>query len=126
METRASVIAPGAAEHQDKVTWTRRGWPARGPASIESQIIKKPPRSHAQHSFSKHYMWGAYALISMMARSTTRPKQRPDTLMQDLICRIDENLLQHAAGPYIRVKTSGLARYKSKGSSPNRLTWRKR
>ena len=26
----------------------------QGPASIESQIIKKPPRSHAQHSFSKH------------------------------------------------------------------------
>ena len=31
----------------------------------------------------------ACALISMMARST-RSKQRPDTLMQDRICRIDE------------------------------------
>jgi hypothetical protein len=27
-------------------------------------------------------------------------KQRPDTLMQDRICRIDENLLHRAAGPY--------------------------
>src|SRR6516225_11001576 len=33
-----------------------------------------------------------------------RSKQRPNTLMQDRICRIDENLLQHTAGPYIRVK----------------------
>ena len=32
----------------------------------------------------------ACALISMMARSTIRSKQRPDTLMQDRICRIDE------------------------------------
>jgi hypothetical protein len=31
-------------------------------------------------------------------------KQRPDTLMQDRICRIDENLLHRAAGPYMRVK----------------------
>jgi hypothetical protein len=40
----------------------------------------------------------------MMTQSTTRSKQRSDTLMQDRICRIDENLLQHTAGPYIRVK----------------------
>jgi len=32
-------------------------------------------------------------------------KQRPDTLMQDRSRRIDENLLQRAAGPYIWVKT---------------------
>jgi hypothetical protein len=41
----------------------------------------------------------------MMARSTMRSKQRPDTLMQDRICQIDENLLQRTAGPYIRVKS---------------------
>ncbi|WP_210205912.1 hypothetical protein, partial [Bradyrhizobium algeriense] len=29
-------------------------------------------------------------LISMMARSTTRSNQRPDTLMQDRICQVDE------------------------------------
>src|SRR5262245_22640004 len=33
-----------------------------------------------------------------------RSKQRPDTLMQDRVCRIDENLLHRTAGPYIRVK----------------------
>jgi hypothetical protein len=33
----------------------------------------------------------ACALISMMARSTTRSKQRPDTLMQDRISQVDEN-----------------------------------
>jgi hypothetical protein len=41
----------------------------------------------------------------MMARSTTRSNQRPDTLMQDRICQVDQTLLQRAAGPYIRVKT---------------------
>src|SRR5262249_23012753 len=46
----------------------------------------------------------ARALISMMARSTTCSNQRPDTLMRDRICRIEENLLQRTAGPYIRVK----------------------
>src|SRR5215813_6686549 len=45
----------------------------------------------------------ARALISMMARSTTCSNQRPDTLMRDRICRIEENLLQRTAGPYIRV-----------------------
>src|SRR5262249_17719012 len=34
----------------------------------------------------------ARALISMMARSTTCSNQRPDTLMRDRICRIEENL----------------------------------
>ena len=33
-----------------------------------------------------------------------RSKQRSDTLMQDRICRIDENLLHRAAGPYIGSK----------------------
>jgi hypothetical protein len=37
----------------------------------------------------------------MMARSTTRSKRRPDTLMQDRICLIDSKLLQRTAGPYI-------------------------
>src|SRR5262249_18262494 len=32
----------------------------------------------------------ACARISMMARSTTRSKQRQDTLMQDRTCRIEE------------------------------------
>src|SRR5712691_10759167 len=32
----------------------------------------------------------ARALISMMARSTTRSNLRPDTLMQDRICQVDE------------------------------------
>ncbi|MEH2470088.1 hypothetical protein V1281_000663 [Nitrobacteraceae bacterium AZCC 2161] len=43
------------------------------------------------------------ALISMMARSTTRSNQRPDTLMQDRSRQFDEIFLQRAAGPYIRV-----------------------
>jgi hypothetical protein len=34
-----------------------------------------------------------------------RSKQRPDTLLQDRIGRIDENLLHRTAGPYIWVKT---------------------
>ena len=43
----------------------------------------------------------------MMARSTTRSKQRPDTLMQDRISQVDEILLQRTAGPYNGVKSSG-------------------
>ena len=39
----------------------------------------------------------------MMARSTTGSNQRPDTLMPDRIYRIDENLLQRTAGPYMWV-----------------------
>jgi hypothetical protein len=42
----------------------------------------------------------------MMARST-RSNQRPDTLMQDRICQIDENLLQRTAGPYSWVTSGG-------------------
>jgi hypothetical protein len=45
----------------------------------------------------------------MMTRSTTRSKQRSDTLMQDHICRIDKNLLQRTAGPYIVVNRVVLA-----------------
>jgi hypothetical protein len=45
----------------------------------------------------------ACALISMMARSKSS-NQRPDTLMQNRNRQLDENLLQRAAGPYIRVK----------------------
>src|ERR1700722_17317384 len=40
----------------------------------------------------------------MMARSTTRSNQRPDTLMQDRHRQFDEIFLQRTAGPYIRVK----------------------
>src|SRR5262245_61120850 len=36
-------------------------------------------------------------------RSTPRSNWRPDTLMQDRNYRIDENLLQRTAGPYIGV-----------------------
>jgi len=36
-------------------------------------------------------------------------KQRPDTLMQDRICRIDENLLHRTAGPYIGSDSEVLA-----------------
>jgi hypothetical protein len=32
-----------------------------------------------------------------------RSNRRPDTLMQDRIRQIDENLLRRTAGPYIRV-----------------------
>ena len=46
----------------------------------------------------------ARALISMMARSTTRSNQRPDTLMQDRSPPDRRNFLQRTAGPYIRVK----------------------
>ena len=46
----------------------------------------------------------ARALISMVARSTTRSNQRPDTLMQDRIRQIRRNLLRCTAGPYMRVK----------------------
>jgi hypothetical protein len=38
-----------------------------------------------------------------MVRSKSS-NQRPDTLMQDRICQIDENLLHRTAGPYIRVR----------------------
>ena len=46
----------------------------------------------------------ARALISMMAGSTTRSNQRPDTLMQDRHRQFDEIFLQRTAGPYIRVR----------------------
>ncbi len=40
----------------------------------------------------------------MMARSQMRSNRRPDTLMQDRIRQIDENLLRRTAGPYIGVR----------------------
>src|SRR5271157_4551228 len=39
----------------------------------------------------------------MMARSTTRSNQKPDTLMQDHINQSCRNLLRRTAGPYIWV-----------------------
>src|ERR1700686_4714076 len=45
----------------------------------------------------------------MMARSTTRSNQRPDTLMQDRHRQFDEIFLQRTAGPYIRVNRVTLA-----------------
>jgi hypothetical protein len=39
----------------------------------------------------------------MMARSTTRSNQRPDTLMQDRRRQLDEIFLQRTTGPYIWV-----------------------
>jgi hypothetical protein len=45
----------------------------------------------------------ACALISMVARSTKRSNQRPDTLMQDRQPPNRKNFLRHTAGPYIRV-----------------------
>ena len=43
----------------------------------------------------------ARALIPMMARSTTRSNQRPDTLMQDRSPPDRRSLLRRTAGPYI-------------------------
>src|ERR1700732_89071 len=62
MRRRWRIGLPGACEH-----WCPE-WPLRG--------------------LSAHYL--ECALISMMARSTTRSNQRPDTLMQDRICQVDE------------------------------------
>jgi hypothetical protein len=39
-----------------------------------------------------------------------RSKQSPDTLMQDRSYRIDENLLQRTAGPYIGAKSGHIPR----------------
>jgi hypothetical protein len=44
----------------------------------------------------------------MMARSTTRSNQRPDTLMQDRRRQFDEIFLRRTAGPYSRVKLRSL------------------
>jgi hypothetical protein len=41
------------------------------------------------------------ALISMVARSTARSNQRPDTLMQDQKPTARPSLLQRTAAPYI-------------------------
>src|SRR5215471_18864908 len=47
-----------------------------------------------------------------------RSKQRSDTLMQDRICRIDENLLHRAAGPYIGVRLGKARVEHSESASP--------
>jgi len=44
----------------------------------------------------------------MMARSTNRSNQRPDTLMQDRKPPDQRNLLRRTAGPYIRVIFEGM------------------
>src|SRR5262245_41862826 len=44
-------------------------------------------------------------MISIMARSTTRSNQQPDTLMQDRTRQDRRNLLHRTAGPYIEVKS---------------------
>jgi hypothetical protein len=43
----------------------------------------------------------------MVARSQMRSNRRPDTLMQDRIRQIDENLLRRTAGPYSRSREMG-------------------
>src|SRR3981189_1346908 len=62
MRQRWRIGLPGACEHW----WPE--WPVRGLSANQLEC----------------------ALISMMARSTTRSNQRPDTLMQDRICQVDE------------------------------------
>src|SRR5262245_30128782 len=56
----------------------------------------------------------------MMARSTTSSNQRPDTLMQDRSCQLDENLLRRTAGPYIRVNHRRRVMSKSCPLSPRK------
>jgi hypothetical protein len=46
----------------------------------------------------------ACTLISMVAPSMTRSNVRPDTLMRDPHPTDRQNLLQRAAGPYIRAR----------------------
>src|SRR5262249_16882542 len=57
--------------------------------------------------------------------ATMSSSQRPDTLMQDRICQIDENLLQPTAGPYIWVKIGSNARPPLCPIYPQGLTWRR-
>jgi hypothetical protein len=45
--------------------------------------------------------------------------QRPDTLMQDRICQIDENLLHPTAGPYIWVKMRRTQREQIESAIPH-------
>jgi hypothetical protein len=52
----------------------------------------------------------------MVARSTARSNQRPDTLMQDRKPQTDESLLQRTAAPYIGVKDGPLL---SRACRPN-------
>src|SRR4030081_2786649 len=62
MRRRWRIGLPGACEHLGPE------WPVRGLSANQLDC----------------------ALISMMARSTTRSNQRPDTLMQDRICQVEE------------------------------------
>src|SRR3982074_2788799 len=62
MRRQWRIGLPGACEHW----WPE--WPVRGLSANQLDC----------------------ALISMMARSTTRSNQRPDTLMQDRICQVEE------------------------------------
>src|SRR5262245_39659878 len=58
----------------------------------------------------------------MMARSTTRSNQRPDTLTRDRICRIEENLLQRTAGPYIWVRLGPQPMFAARLLTPRKPT----
>src|ERR1700737_3208616 len=63
----------------------RRRWRSVFPAHANTGDPNGPVRGLSANQL-------ACALISMMARSTTRSNQRPDTLMQDRICQVDEPL----------------------------------
>jgi len=62
----------------------------------------------------------AGALISMMARSTNRSNQRPDTLMQDRKPPDRRNLLRRTAGPYIGVKGGHAEQVAAAAGSPQK------
>src|SRR5437879_1823375 len=61
----------------------RRRWRSVFPAHANTGDPNGPVRGLSANQLE-------CALISMMARSTTRSNQRPDTLMQDRICQVDE------------------------------------
>jgi len=69
----------------------------RSSERVRTLVTKWPDRGLSANQ-------NARALISMMARSTTRSNLRPDTLMQDRHRQFDEIFLQRTAGPYIWVK----------------------
>jgi hypothetical protein len=52
----------------------------------------------------------------------TNSNHRPDTLMQDRSRRLDENLLQRTAGPYIGVNRVGLIARRSLPVFPDQRT----
>src|SRR5437879_342751 len=61
----------------------RRRWRSVFPAHANTGDPNGPVRGLSANQLE-------CALISMMARSTTCSNQRPDTLMQDRICQVDE------------------------------------